>query len=178
MVEGKQPPPPEPALRLDAVADLSAQAFEFFLDRFGPPATREIVVSPIPGESGQGFPGLVYAPTLSYLDPDEPPLRDLPARERLFYTQLLPAHEIAHQWWGNVVTVSESSDGWLMEALATYSALLWLEDHSGPEARDEVLLQYKDRLLELNEDGEPVESAGAIVLGDRLRSSNSRTRAT
>ena len=171
MVEGKQPPPPEPALRLDAVADLSAQAFEFFLDRFGPPATREIVVSPIPGESGQGFPGLVYAPTLSYLDPDEPPLRDLSARERLFYTQLLPAHEIAHQWWGNVVTVSESSDGWLMEALATYSALLWLEDHSGPEARDEVLLQYKDRLLELNEDGEPVESAGAIVLGDRLRSS-------
>ncbi len=171
LVKGKRPPPPEPTLRLETVADLSAQAFEFFVEHFGPPATREIVVSPIPGESGQGFPGLVYAPTLSYLDPDEPPLRDLPARDRLFYTQLLPAHEIAHQWWGNVVTVSEPSDGWLMEALATYSALLWLEDHSGPEARDEVLLQYKDRLLELNEDGEPVESAGAIVLGDRLRSS-------
>jgi hypothetical protein len=171
LIESKLPPPPEPTLRLNAVADLSAQAFEFFVERFGPPATREIVISPIPGESGQGFPGLVYAPTLSYLDPDEPPLRDMPASDRLFYIQLLPAHEIAHQWWGNVVTVSTSSDVWLMEALATYSALMWLEDHSGPVARDEVLLQYKDLLLELNEDGEPVESAGAIVLGDRLRSS-------
>ena len=171
VIESKPPPPPKPALQLNSVADLSAQAVEFFVERFGPPATREIVVSPIPGEFGQGFPGLVYAPTLSYLDPNEPPLRDKSPYERLFYTQLLPVHEIAHQWWGNVVTVNSSSDAWLMEALATYSALLWLEDHSGPEARDEVLRQYKDRLLELNEDGETIESAGAIVLGDRLRSS-------
>ena len=171
VIESQPLPPPKPALQLKSLADLSAQALEFFVERLGPPATREIVVSPIPGDSGQGFPGLVYVPTLSYLDPNQPPLRDKPASERLFYTQLMPVHEIAHQWWGNVVTVNASSDVWLMEALATYSALLWLEDHDGPGARDEVLLQYKDRLLELNEDGETIESAGAIVLGDRLRSS-------
>ncbi len=171
VIDGTAPPPLKPTLRLNSVADLSAQAFEFFVERFGPPATREIVVSPIPGDAGQGFPGLVYAPTLSYLDPDKPPLRDMPASDRLFYTQLLPVHEIAHQWWGNVVAVNSPADVWLMEALANYSALLWLEDQNGPEAIDEVLLQYKDRLLELNEDGETVESAGAIVLGDRLRSS-------
>ena len=129
------------------------------------------MVSPIPGDFGQGFPGLVYTPTLSYLDPKAAPLRDLSDSERLFYTKLLPVHEIAHQWWGNVVTINSPADVWLMEAFATYSALLWLEDQSGSGARDEVLRRYKDRLLELNEDGDTVESAGAIVLGDRLRSS-------
>ena len=171
VIDRTPPPPPKPTLQLNSVADLSAQAVEFFMRRFGPPATPQIVVSPLPGDSGQGFPGLVYTPTLSYLDPKDAPLRDLSDSERLFYTKLLPVHEIAHQWWGNVVTVNSPADVWLMEAFATYSALLWLEDQSGAGARDEVLRRYKDRLLELNEDGETVESAGAIVLGDRLRSS-------
>ena len=171
LIERTPLPVSKPALQLESLANLSAQALEFFVERFGAPATPQIVVSPIPGDFGQGFPGLVYTPTLSYLDPKDAPLRDLSDSERLFYTKLLPVHEIAHQWWGNVVTVNSPADVWLMEAFATYSALLWLEDQSGSKARDGVLRRYKDRLLELNEDGDTVESAGAIVLGDRLRSS-------
>ena len=59
---------------IEKVADLSGEAFRFFLDKYGPAPTSRVVISPIPGSFGQGFPGLVYASTLSYLSPADPPL--------------------------------------------------------------------------------------------------------
>jgi hypothetical protein len=58
-----------------------------------------------------------------------------------------------------------------MEALANYSALLYLEKRRGPHALDEMLDDYRAALLAKNQDGETVESAGPIVLGQRLQSS-------
>jgi aminopeptidase N len=157
---------------LEYVASDSAEAFSFFLERFGPPATSKIVISPIPGGIGQGFPGLVYASTLSYFRPDDPPLAGRPAKERLFYSQLMRSHEISHQWWGNVVAPEDTADEWLMEALATYSSLLFLEERQGRDGLDRVLATYTADLLARDADGETVENAGAIVLGERLRSSS------
>ncbi len=163
---------PSPISRLEYVASDSAEAFSFFLERFGPPATSKIVISPIPGGIGQGFPGLVYASTLSYFRPDDPPLAGRPAKERLFYSQLMRSHEISHQWWGNVVAPEDTADEWLMEALATYSSLLFLEERQGRDGLDRVLATYTADLLARDADGETVENAGAIVLGERLRSSS------
>ncbi|HUG82895.1 MAG TPA: M1 family aminopeptidase [Bryobacterales bacterium] len=164
-------PPPSPVSRLDYVASDSAEAFSFFLDKFGPPSTRTIVISPIPGNLGQGLPGLVYASTLSYFKPDDLPLRNSSQQEQLFYSELLRTHEISHQWWGNVIGTDSSQDEWIMEALATYSSLLFLEQRRGRASLDRTLGWYKDDLLARNDGGETNESAGAIVLGDRLRSS-------
>jgi aminopeptidase N len=125
----------------------------------------------VPRTFGQGFPGLVYASTLSYFRPDDAPLKTLPPEQQIFFSELLRAHEISHQWWGNVVTIDDESDIWLMEALATYSALMLFEERHGSQARDNVLADYRQRLLAVNEDGETTESAGAVVLGYRLRSS-------
>jgi hypothetical protein len=58
-----------------------------------------------------------------------------------------------------------------MEALATYSSLLYLEHKRGRPVLDEALAEFKNHLLATNEAGEPIESAGAVVLGSRLRSS-------
>ena len=157
--------------RLEHVASDSAEAFSFFLDRFGPPASSKIVISPIPGSIGQGFPGLVYASTLSYFRPSDPPLARRSQDEQLFYSELLRSHEISHQWWGNVVAHQAEQDKWLMEALATYSSLLLLEKRRGREALDRVLATFKTNLLSHDADGETIENTGAIVLGDRLRSS-------
>lgn len=157
--------------RLEHVASDSAEAFSFFLDRFGPPASSKIVISPIPGSIGQGFPGLVYASTLSYFRPSDPPLARRSQDEQLFYSELLRSHEISHQWWGNVVAHQAEQDKWLMEALATYSSLLLLEKRRGREALDRVLATFKTNLLSRDADGETIENTGAIVLGDRLRSS-------
>lgn len=37
------------------------------------------------------------------------------------------AHELAHQWWGDMITCRTWKDIWLNESFATYSEYLWLE---------------------------------------------------
>ncbi len=160
----------DPLARLRALAQDVSSSLEFFSASFGPPALKTLTVAPIPGTFGQGFPGLVYLSTLSYLNPSQRPagLRD--ERHQVFFSELIAAHEVAHQWWGNVVTVDAYQDEWLMEALSSYSALLWLEKKKGAKALGSVLDDYRDHLLVKDAQGRTVESAGPITWGPRLES--------
>ena len=166
-------PAPVPAARLQELAGEVASAFEFMAARFGPPPLRTLEVSPIPGGFGQGFPGLLYLSTRSYLQRQHQALANLDPQVQSFFTDILQAHETAHQWWGNVVTTDGYHDEWLMESLSNYSALLYLEKHSGRNLMDAALENYRNQLLAKNQNGQTVDSAGPIVLGRRLESSHS-----
>jgi len=48
----------------------------------------------------------------------------------------LVAHELAHQWWGDVVTCSNWSEMWLNESFATYYQCLYTEHHLGKDEFD------------------------------------------
>jgi len=164
-------PPPNPAYRLEILASGVAGALEFMAAKFGPPALPHLTVSPIPGAFGQGFPGLIYLSTLSYLKSPQAGRGAASATAEYFFEDVLQAHETAHQWWGNRVTTGSYRDNWLMEALANYSALLYLEKQRGTHAMELMLDSYRDLLLAKNDTGQTVESMGPIVLGTRLESS-------
>ena len=161
-------PEPDPRGRLRAVADDLSASLEFFTSLFGPPLMKTLTVAPIPGTFGQGFPGLVYLSTFAYIEAAERPAALRNAREQTFYSDLMVPHEVAHQWWGSIVTAGSRKDDWLMEALASYSALLYLEKKRGVKEMEKVLSEYRDELLSKDATGAAYEAAGPIVWGDRL----------
>lgn len=165
------PPPMDPMARLQNLASEVASAMEFMASKFGPPTLAHLTVSPIPGTFGQGFPGLVYLSTLAYLKNVPGPRYEGGEPQEIFFQDVLQAHETAHQWWGNRVTANSYRDYWLMESLANYSALLYLEKTKGLHDSEEMLDAYRKELLAKGENGQIVDSTGPIVLGTRLENS-------
>jgi aminopeptidase N len=158
----------DPLGRLHALANDVASALEFMVSKFGPPTVPHLTVSPIPGSFGQGFPGLIYLSTRSYVSPAE---TSMPAADALFFDELLQAHETAHQWWGGIVYSASYRDDWLMEALANYSAMLYLEKRKGAHETETLLDGYRAALLVKSDAGQALDATGPIVLGTRLESS-------
>jgi len=51
-------------------------------------------------------------------------------------------HELAHEWWGNLVSASDWRDFWLQEGFDGYTEALWVEAHVGPRAGREYVTRY------------------------------------
>ncbi len=60
----------------------------------------------------------------------------------------ITAHELAHQWFGDLLTCREWSHGWLNESFATYFDCLFVEHHRGYDAFRYAVMQNGNLYLE------------------------------
>lgn len=163
-------PLPSPVQNAQPLADHAAQAVDFFAQHFGPYPYSQLALTQMPGDLSQGWPGLIFLSSISFLTPQE--LAQLHMTEvDAVLSQLVVTHETAHQWWGDLVVWSEYRDQWLVEALANYSALMMLEAQD-PKKFRLVMDKYRNDLLQKDKEGVASLEAGPVTLGSRL--SNSR----
>jgi aminopeptidase N len=67
--------------------------------------------------------------------------------EQDFSWERVIAHEIAHQWWGDLITLREWSHTWLNESFGTYSDYLWTHTEKGEDEGAWDLLGKKNQYL-------------------------------
>ena len=110
--------PPNPTLafqRLDPEPEIVA----FFSNLYGP----------YPFSSSGGI--VDWAPDVGYA---------LESQTRPNYDRIPSAttvvHELAHQWFGDAVSLAKWPDMWLNEGFATWSEWIYAEMHGGPPAQD------------------------------------------
>jgi aminopeptidase N len=53
-------------------------------------------------------------------------------------------HELAHQWFGDAVTLRQWPDIWLHEGFAEWSEWIWAERHGGPTAQESFEAVFND----------------------------------
>jgi aminopeptidase N len=171
------PPPPSPADALKQLGKEIDSSIRFYETFGGPFPFHNLNVSPIPGNFGQGWPSLLYVSTYSFLPSEAQQRAGLSTASQEHFTELVPYHEVAHQWWGNVVAWSSYRDQWIDEAIANYLAVLFADTKKNPDHTLHVwLARYRKQLVEKSPDAsETAGDIGALTLGTRLNSSKSPT---
>ncbi|MCH7911122.1 MAG: hypothetical protein IIB38_16105, partial [Candidatus Hydrogenedentes bacterium] len=84
----------------------------------------------------------------------------------------LVAHELAHQWWGDLLTCRDWTHLWLNEAFATYFQALYFEHDRGREDFDYEMLRYRRAYFER----ESIDAARPIVNSTLGRPGNALNR--
>ena len=163
------PKTPSPAQNEATVGEAAARAIRYYSERFGPYPYSRLELTQMPGRESQGWPGLIFLSSFAFLNQQE--------REQLhvqpdgvLLQESIPAHETAHQWWGDLISWSSYRDQWFSEGLANYSALMMLQEKN-PAGFKLVMEKYRRDLVEKNKDGMSPMDSGPVTLGLRLLSS-------
>jgi aminopeptidase N len=104
----------------------AADALKTYERRFGLYPYRELKVFETTTVAG----GIEYPMLAGVTDTNY----DLETNSGGSYFEWLVAHEVAHQWWYNMVGSNPITAPWLDEALTQYSASLYIEDRYGDAA--------------------------------------------
>lgn len=155
------------AEREATIATIGA-ALATYEERFGAYPLDELTVATTRHEFAQGFLGFVTLADDLVQDVDGSGV-DAVNQRRII------AHELAHQWWGNVVGWASDRDVWLSESLANYAAAVFRrrseQGNAAAGANAYLDLVETEEMNSGTIVGRPVEAIGPITLGSRLDSS-------
>ncbi len=161
---------PSPVQNEASVGEAAARAIQYFSERFGPFPYSRLTLTQMPGRDSQGWPGLVFLSSYAFLNDEErAQLHFEPFR--ILLQQMIPAHETAHQWWGDLITWKSYRDQWFSEGLANYCALMMLQEKD-PAGFKVVMEKYRQDLAAESSDGDSAVGPGPVTLGVRLFSSH------
>jgi hypothetical protein len=152
-----------------------ARALSFLVGHFGPLDLPELNVL---FRSGRNFSGISFN-GLVVLNLEEASSRfsagaaKKPQAESMFSvidakTDLL-IHELAHQWWGGLVSWKTSADNCITEGLATFSTLLYLRESRGEKAYRKTLKRLNQQLKRYADLGVPAQGVSLkLISRDRM----------
>jgi len=146
--------------------------YNLLLQRYSPLELRQtnLLFQLTPQEGGMSYPGLVlisYNPRYNVYGPAEEENRLSQVRNSpVFLTRdptLTIIHELAHQWWGGVISWASYRDVWFTEGFAQLSVLDYLSRTTRPKA-------FLRTLRSLNREVMARSDWGPVIYGNRLAS--------
>lgn len=153
-----------------------ANTIRLFSSYYGPYPYKHLSVTslPISYSYGQGWPGLIYLWSASFLDATQRHEIGLPDGVQL--TDFFRAHESSHQWWGHRVGWKSYHDQWLSEGFAEFSGNLYVQYRENVKEYTNRWKREKELLKRKDVKSHSVESLGPIWMGRRIASSETDGR--
>jgi hypothetical protein len=118
---------PDGAAGAEQVLGWATQALDVYGNLFGPYPYTTLDIVAVPDVLGAEFSEMIWLGEGYVADPEG-------SASRPGATELLVAHEVAHQWWYGLVGSDPHRRAFLDEGLAEYSAILYVEQVHGKDA--------------------------------------------
>jgi hypothetical protein len=137
---------PEQAAGGRKALDWAAKALRSYETAFGPyPYTELDVVQTGTTAGGIEYPGLVVIADRLYDDP-----------QRADFFEGATVHEVAHQWWYNVVGNDQVNAPWLDEALTQFSTYFYYDQAYGKPGTQGAIDSWRSRWARVGDAEKPI----------------------
>jgi hypothetical protein len=142
----------------DSALKIASESLRMYNQHFGryPYTELDVVEAPMRNALGVEYPEIVMIGESLYPSPDDPSF------------QVTVAHEVAHQWWYNLVGNDVFAEPWLDEGLASFTSSLYLEGALGEEAYQGLFGYWQGRYDTLVADGKDDQITRSLEHFERL----------
>jgi len=151
------------------VAQEMGNSIRTFEKYFGPYPYKQLAITNISANYGQGWPGLIYLSIYTFMDSTQRHELGITTNPRI--TEFFRAHETSHQWWGHRVGWKSYHDQWMSEGFAEFSGNLYTQLRDGQKEYLDRLRADKLGLLAKDIHNRVLDSVGPVWMGTRTASS-------